>query len=106
MLRATYTAASLQGYAREGFTARRDEANALAAHMGGSVGYSYFTAGGDELYLIIDMPDDAAANALILAANSSGAARVQAMRLLSLEEMDDATRRAPTYRPPGEHWDR
>ena len=102
MLRAEYTAEALQGYMRDGFATRRAVASELAAHVGGSVDCSYFTAGGHELWLIVDMPNELALNAMMLSGNSSGAARVAAFRLYTLEEMDQATVDAPTYHAPGD----
>ena len=48
------------------------------------------------------MPNELALNAMMLSGNSSGAARVAAFRLYTLEEMDQATVDAPTYHAPGE----
>ncbi len=101
LIRAQYTAQALEGYVREGFAPRREEAAAMFARAGGSVDCSYFTSGGEEIILIVDMPDAESLNAVNLAGNVSGAARGTSTRLFTLEEMDDAAKRMPAYRHPG-----
>jgi uncharacterized protein with GYD domain len=47
------------------------------------------------------LPDNATAAALSLAVNKSGAVATKTVVLLTPEEMDQASKKAVDYRPPG-----
>jgi len=61
----------------------------------------YFAFGDDDAYAIFDLPDDEAATALSVAANAAGYSAVHITKLLTAEQVDEAFRRNPDYRPPG-----
>ena len=61
----------------------------------------YFAFGEDDAYTILDLPDDEAATALSVAANSAGYAAISVTKLLTAEQVDEAFRRTVDYRPPG-----
>ena len=52
--------------------------------------------------LSADLPDDEAATARSLATNSAGAATATFVKLLTAEQVDEAFKRSPDYRPPGQ----
>jgi uncharacterized protein with GYD domain len=50
---------------------------------------------------IVDLPDNEAAAALVLIANSSGAVTTRTTVLLTPVQIDEAAERGVSYRPPG-----
>ncbi len=50
---------------------------------------------------IIDFPDQVSMAAVSLGVKASGALRTRATPLLTVEEIDEATRRQVGFRPPG-----
>jgi uncharacterized protein with GYD domain len=97
----SYTAEGARGVLSEGGTGRRAATERLVASLGGTVEAYYFAFGGDDFYLIADLPDQAAAAAGALTASASGALNVRTVVLLTPEELDAATRLSPSYRAPG-----
>ncbi len=61
----------------------------------------YFAFGDTDVFGIGDFPDDASATAFSLIANASGSVKVTTTPLMTAEDLDEAVRKSPTYRPPG-----
>ena len=61
----------------------------------------YFAFGDTDALIIVDLPDNASAAAVSLAVNAAGGAAVRTTPLITVEEMDAASKKSPTYRPPG-----
>jgi uncharacterized protein with GYD domain len=95
-----YTPDGARGVLKEGGTGRRGAVLELMASVGGTVEGYYFAFGTDDVYIIVDMPDPAAAAAASLAVVASGAASLRTVVLVTPEELDAATKLKPTYRPP------
>ncbi len=98
----SYTTTGAKGLLSEGGTARRDAITAMVESVGGHVEVCYYAFGTTDLYVIGEVPDDVAAASLSLRTTVAGAARSQTVVLLTPEQLDEATRREVTYRPPGE----
>jgi uncharacterized protein with GYD domain len=62
----------------------------------------HFALGKDDVVVVIDLPDAAAAAAVSTAASASGLVRTRTTALLTVAEMDQALSRAPDYRGPGQ----
>ena len=73
----------------------------MAQSMGGTVESLYYAFGETDIYIIFDMPDNVSMAAAALLANASGAVTVKTTVLMSPEEIDDAVKKTPDYRPPG-----
>ena len=97
----SYTAEGGRGLLAEGGTGRRAATEKLIASLGGTLETYYFAFGSDDFVLIADLPGNAAAAAGALTAGASGAINVRTIVLLTPEEIDEATRLSPSYRPPG-----
>ncbi|MBI4505748.1 MAG: GYD domain-containing protein, partial [Chloroflexi bacterium] len=69
--------------------------------LGGKVEAFYFAFGETDVFTIIDAPDNATVAAASLVASASGAVQVRTTVLLAPEEIDQATRKSVSYRPPG-----
>lgn len=101
LFKGSYTVEGARGVASAGGNARREAVEQLTSSVGGSVEAFYFAFGGADVYVISDLPDDAAAMALSLAVNASGAVGLETIHLVEPEAMDEAARRSVDYRAPG-----
>lgn len=98
---ASLTQSGLQGVLKEGGTSRRDALEKTAQSVGGTLDAFYFAFGETDVYLIVDLPDAAAATALSMSTSATGAVQVRTTVLITPEEMDEARTRTVQYRPPG-----
>jgi uncharacterized protein with GYD domain len=101
LLKVSYTSEGVQGVMKEGGTGRRDTIAALASGLGGTIESFYFAFGEDDVIVIAEFPDDKTAAAVSLTVSASGAASVDTVKLLTPEEVDEATKISVPYRPPG-----
>lgn len=97
----SYTPEGARGVLAEGGTGRRDATERLVASLGGTVEAYYFAFGGDDFFLIADLPSHAAAAAGALTAAASGAITTRTTVLLTPEDVDAASQLSPAYRAPG-----
>jgi uncharacterized protein with GYD domain len=70
--------------------------------MGGTLEAFYYAFGEDDVFAIVDLPDNVSTAAFALTANRSGAVRVKTTVLLTPEEVDQVTKKSIDYRPPGQ----
>ena len=61
----------------------------------------YYAFGDTDVFAVCDFPDDASATAFSLTASASGAITVSITPLMTPEDLDEAAKKSPTYRPPG-----
>jgi uncharacterized protein with GYD domain len=101
LFKVSYTAEGARGVAKEGGSSRRDTIAKLAENSGGTMESFYFAFGETDAYVVCDLPDNATAAAVALAVNSSGAAQVTTVVLVTPEEVDEATKKEIGYRAPG-----
>ena len=102
LLKATYTADGLRGVMAAGGTSRVKALERAVGGVGGSLESFYFAFGPDDAYLIVDLPDHAAAIALTAAVLGSGAiSRYETVVLLEPADVDSATNVSVDYTPPG-----
>ena len=101
LLQASYTQDGLAGLVKEGGTGRRAALTETVEGVGGSLESLYYAFGKTDLFVIADLPDDAAATAVSLAIGASGALGVSVTVLVTAETVDAAIARDVTYRPPG-----
>jgi len=102
MIVGTYTADGAKGVLKEGGSGRRAAAQAAIASAGGSLESFHFALGSDDWYVIVNLPDHAAAAAVSLIGTASGTLRSRAIALITPEEMDAVAERIVDFRPPGE----
>ncbi len=101
LVRGNYVGDGVSGLLKEGGTARKAAAQAAAESVGGSVDCMYYAFGDTDVYAIVDFPDDASATAFSLMINASGSVKGSTTPLMTPEDLDAATQKSPTYRPPG-----
>jgi uncharacterized protein with GYD domain len=102
LLKVNYTTEGAKGLIKDGGTARRSVAQKAAESLGGRLESMYFAFGDTDAYVIADMPDHASVAAITLTLAANGAINARTTVLLTAEEMDQATRKSPAYRPPGQ----
>ena len=101
LFRASYTTEGVKGLLQEGGTRRKAAVESLVKSVGGSLDAFYFAFGEDDVIGIVDLPDDASATAVSLAAAAAGAVGISTTVLMSPETVDEAVKKAVQYTPPG-----
>lgn len=102
LLKVSYSVDGVKGVMKEGGTSRVKAVERALAGVGGSLESFYFAFGRDDVYVIVDVPDHAAALAMAAAVASSGAIdSYETVVLLSPSEVDKAMKVAVDYTPPG-----
>ena len=72
LFQGSYTVEGLQGLLREGGTKRREVVGQLVQTLGGTLEAFYYAYGGDDFFIIVDVPDSVTATAASLAVNATG----------------------------------
>jgi uncharacterized protein with GYD domain len=98
---ASYTTEGLKGLFKDGGSKRREDLGAAVKELNGTLETIYFAFGENDVYSIVDIPDNVSAASLALKITASGAAKVKTVVLLAPEEIDEATKINISYRPPG-----
>ena len=101
MFRTNYTQSGLKGLLTEGGTGRRAALRQTIEGAGGTLEGFYYAFGDCDLFLIADLPDEAAATALSLNIAAAGALTVTVTVLLTPETVDEAVGKSVPYRLPG-----
>jgi uncharacterized protein with GYD domain len=96
----SYTEEGLKGLLKEGGSKRRAMVEHLAKEMGGKLESFYFAFGGDDFYIILDLPSNIDMTAVALVANASGTVKSRITVLLTPDEVDQATKKQVNFRPP------
>jgi uncharacterized protein with GYD domain len=99
---ASYTKEGLNGLLKDGGSKRREDLGAAVKAMNGTLETLYFAFGENDVYSIVDVPDNVSAATIALKINASGAAKVKTVVLLTPEQIDEATKIDINYRPPGQ----
>jgi len=101
LIQASYTTEGIRGVLKEGGSSRAATIEKMIADLGGGMESFYFAFGGDDVYVIADLPDNTTAASVGLTVTASGAVRTKTVVLLTPEEIDRATRQTVDYRAPG-----
>ena len=104
LIHGAYTLEGLKGLIKEGGSSRRAHFKENVGNLGGQVEAFYFAFGGDDIYAIVDLPDNIGSAAISLAIGTGGGFRAGTIVLLTPEEIDLATKKVTSvkYRPPGQ----
>ena len=97
----SYTGEGLKGLVKEGGSKRREAIEQLVSIMGGKLEAYYFCYGDYDGIAIVDGRDMVSHVAGILAIGASGAVKTKTTVLITPEEVDQAVKKIPAYRPPG-----
>jgi uncharacterized protein with GYD domain len=102
LIHANYVGDGVKGLLKEGGTSRRAATEKAVKSLGGALEAFYYAFGETDAYAIVDVPDNASMAAIALTAGASGAVAVKTTVLLTAEEVDEAVKKVPSYRPPGQ----
>ena len=102
LFEATYVGQGIKGLMREGGTRRREALTEALSSVGGSLESFYYAFGYYDVLGVFEVPDDASAAALSLLINSTGNVNVRLKPLMTVEDIDEAARKTPSYRAPGQ----
>lgn len=97
-----YTTEGVKGLLKEGGTGRRAVVEKLVKSLGGTLEAYYFAFGEADGYVIADLPDNASMAAIALTVSATGTVAVKTTVLITPEEADEAAKKTPNYRPPGQ----
>lgn len=97
----SYTADGLKGLQKDKASGRRRAVTTALESVGGKLECCYFALGEDDVYLIVDLPDNVSVAALAISASASGLVRTRTIPLMTVEEVDQALERSINYRAPG-----
>jgi len=101
LVKVSYTSDGTRGLLRDGGRNRQRAVTAMVEGLAGRVEAFFYALGEDDLYIILELPSNADMAAVSMAVTASGGARFNTVTLLTPEEVDQATERAVSYRPPG-----
>ena len=101
LLKVSYTADGVKGVLKDGGSARRRAAEAAVKSTGGSLEAMYFAFGDDDVFCIIDAPDNMSVAAASMAIGASGLVKPTTVVLLTAEEVDQAAKKTVSYTAPG-----
>jgi uncharacterized protein with GYD domain len=97
---ARYNSEGTRGVAANGGSSRRAAVQKMAEGIGGRLETFDFAFGSDDVYTLLELPDNTAAAALAMAVNAAGQATVRTVPLVTPEEVDEAASRTVEYLPP------
>jgi uncharacterized protein with GYD domain len=98
---ASYSPEGVKGVLQSGGTARADAVKKAVEGLGGKVNSFHFAFGAEDVYVVVELPDNIAAAAISLAVSAVGLASTQIVVLLTPADIDEAARRQVAYTPPG-----
>ena len=101
LMMASFTPEGVRGVLKDGGTGRRAAVDQLAASIGGKVETFYFAFGTSDTYTILDLPSNADVAAFAATVAATGAMKIETVVLLTPEEIDEASKKKVSYRPPG-----
>lgn len=102
LFEANYVGEGIKGLMREGGTKRRDAVVEALKSVGGSLESMYYAFGDTDVVGVFDIPSDADAAALSLMINSTGSVSLRLKPLMTVEDVDEAAKKTPSYRAPGQ----
>jgi uncharacterized protein with GYD domain len=102
LIQGNYVGEGIKGLLKEGGSGRKEAVEKLVSSMGGSVESMYYALGDTDVYVVVDMPDNASVSAIALVASATGAVTINTTVLLTPQEVDEAAKMTPDYRPPGQ----
>ena len=101
LVQASYTSEGAKGLLKDGGTKRRAAVEQMVTGLGGSLEAFYYAFGDADVYVIVNAPDNVTIAAVSLAVNASGNVSLKTTPLLTAEDIDQATKKSVSYRPPG-----
>jgi uncharacterized protein with GYD domain len=102
LFEANYVGEGIKGLMREGGSKRRDALVDALKTVGGSLECFYYAFGETDVLGVFEVPEPSDAAALSLMINATGSVSVRLKPLMTPEDLDDASKKTPSYRAPGQ----
>ena len=102
LITAKYTQDGVKGLLQGGGKSRAEVLKQVMEGMGGKAEAFYFALGEFDGVAIVDLPDNVSAASVPLVVRASGMGEMQVIPLLTVDEIDAATKKSVGYRPPGQ----
>jgi uncharacterized protein with GYD domain len=102
LIQANYVGEGVKGLLKEGGSSRRAAVDKALGSVGGTVEAFYCAFGETDAYVIVDVPDSASMAAIALTVAASGIIAIKTTVLMTPEEVDEAAKKSPMYRAPGQ----
>ncbi len=102
MYQGSYTPEGLLGLKKDGASGRRNAVKAAIKALGGKMESIYYGFGSDDVFVIMDLPDNVAAARMAAAVGATGMVSGFTTALLTCEEMDKALSKDAKYAAPGQ----
>lgn len=102
LIQANYSSEGAKGLLKEGGSSRRAVVEKLIDSQGGTMESFYYAFGETDLYVIADGLDHAGVAAISLSVASTGTVTCRTTVLMTPGEIDEAAKKAPSYRLPGQ----
>ena len=99
---ASYTSEGVNGLLKDGGSRRKEDLGVAVKELNGTLESLHFAFGENDVYSVVELPDNVSASAIALKINASGAVRVKTVVLLTPEQIDEAAKINVSYRPPGQ----
>lgn len=97
----SYTPEGTKGLLKDGGSKRRDVVKKMIEKVGGKLHSVYYALGEDDVYLIAEIADPVDVLAISLTVNSSGSVHLKTTALMTVDEVDAATKKSIAYKAPG-----
>lgn len=101
LLQVNYVGDGVKGLLKDGGTRRQAAATKLVKSLGGKMEAFYYAFGESDAIVIAELPDNVSMAALGLTLAASGVVASKTTVLLTPKEIDAATKKKPSYTPPG-----
>jgi uncharacterized protein with GYD domain len=102
LFQGTYSVDGIKGVLKEGGTGRRAAVEAAVKSLGGKLESYYFGFGDTDVFVVVDGIDNVTAAAFSMGiAATGGVHSVKTTVLMTPEEIDQAGKKAMSYRAPG-----
>ena len=101
LIKGVYNAEGTRGLLQEGGSGRQRAIAHMLDGLGGRVESFYYALGEHDVYLVVELPDEASAVAVGLRVNAAGLVRIALTPLLTPAELDEAAKTSVSYRAPG-----
>jgi uncharacterized protein with GYD domain len=102
MIIANYAPEGARGLMAAGGSARKTAVEKAVTGLGGRLETFDFAFGSDDLFTIVDMPDQESVAALALSVGGTGAVNLRTVVLMTPDQLDRAAQLHPDYTPPGQ----
>jgi uncharacterized protein with GYD domain len=102
LIQGTYTTEGIKGVIKEGGSGRRAAVETATKALGGKVESMYYALGETDVFVVIDVPDNISVAALAMGVGATGTVNIKTTALLTIEEIDQATKKVTSYRGAGQ----